>query len=70
MTKTTKKATKCIEIPKTKVITKEKKKTTPTPVDNKKTLEVCLLMDCTNSMQEWIERSKETLREIINNVKS
>jgi hypothetical protein len=27
-------------------------------------------MDCTSSMQEWIERSKETLHEIINNLKS
>ena len=27
-------------------------------------------MDCTNSMQVWIERSKDTLKDIINNVKA
>ena len=32
-------------------------------------LDLCLLMDCTSSMQVWIERSKDTLKDIINNVK-
>ena len=28
---------------------------------NKKTLELCLILDCTGSMGSWIERSKDTL---------
>ncbi len=34
-----------------------------------KTLEVCLLLDETGSMASWIQRSKETLKGIIENVK-
>lgn len=37
---------------------------------NGKTLDLCLLMDCTGSMASWIERSKNTLKEIIDNVKN
>ena len=37
--------------------------------EQKQILDLCLLMDCTSSMQVWIERSKDTLKEIINNVK-
>ncbi len=35
-----------------------------------KKLDLCLLMDCTGSMASWIERSKNTLKEIIDTVKS
>ena len=35
-----------------------------------KTLDLCLLLDCTGSMSSWIQRSKDTLKEIIDNVKS
>ena len=35
-----------------------------------KTLELCLILDCTGSMASWIERSKNTLREIIDHVKN
>jgi len=36
---------------------------------NSNILELCLLLDCTGSMGSWIERSKNTLKEIILNVK-
>lgn len=75
MTKTS--TTKTVQIDtKTKAIAKPSKVTTKTTKatkaaqDDKQRLDLCLLMDCTSSMQEWIERSKETLHEIINNVKS
>jgi hypothetical protein len=32
-------------------------------------LDLCLLLDCTGSMASWIKRSKDTLKEIIDNVK-
>ena len=35
-----------------------------------KILDLCLILDCTASMQSWIQRSKDTLREIIDNVKN
>jgi Mg-chelatase subunit ChlD len=35
----------------------------------KKSLDLCLLLDCTGSMASWIERSKNTLKEIIDNVR-
>ena len=41
----------------------DKNKTT----GNSKILELCLLLDCTASMSSWIERSKNTLKEIIRN---
>lgn len=47
---------------------KKTKKIAPTS-DGKKTLEMCLLCDCTGSMASWIERSKDTLAGIIKNVK-
>lgn len=31
-------------------------------------LELCLLLDCTGSMASWIQRSKDTLKEIIDSV--
>ena len=31
---------------------------------------MCLLMDCTSSMSSWIERSKNTLKQIIDHVKT
>ncbi len=34
-----------------------------------KTLDLCLLLDCTGSMGAWIQRSKDTLKVIIDNVK-
>lgn len=34
-----------------------------------KILELCLLLDCTGSMGSWIQRSKDTLKEIIHSVK-
>jgi len=45
--------------------TQSEKKST----SKKDILDLCLLMDCTSSMQVWIERSKDTLKDIINNVK-
>ncbi len=47
---------------------KKTKKITPTS-DGKKSLEMCLLCDCTGSMSSWIQRSKDTLAGIIKNVK-
>ena len=38
--------------------------------DTNKTLDLCLLMDCTSSMSSWIARSKDTLKEIIDQIKS
>ena len=35
-----------------------------------KTLDLCLILDCTGSMASWIQRSKNTLREIIDHVKN
>lgn len=33
-------------------------------------LELCLLLDCTGSMASWIQRSKDTLKSIIESVKA
>jgi hypothetical protein len=61
--------------PKTLPITKGTKPAVTKPTrtaettESKQILDLCLLMDCTSSMQVWIERSKDTLKEIINNVK-
>ena len=38
--------------------------------DSAKQLDLCLLLDCTSSMSSWIERSKNTLKQIIDHVKS
>jgi len=35
-----------------------------------KVLDLCLLLDCTASMSSWIQRSKDTLKVIIDNVKA
>ena len=32
-------------------------------------LEVCLMLDCTASMMSWINRSKDTLKEILQNIR-
>jgi hypothetical protein len=37
---------------------------------NQKSLDLLLLLDCTGSMSSWIQRSKDTLKEIIDAVKS
>jgi len=36
---------------------------------NSDILELCLLLDCTGSMGSWIQRSKDTLKQIIEQVK-
>jgi hypothetical protein len=36
---------------------------------NSNILELCLLLDCTGSMGSWIQRSKDTLKQIIEQVK-
>jgi len=41
----------------------------PVKASEQKSLDVCLLLDETASMMSWIERSKETLKGIIANVK-
>ncbi len=38
--------------------------------DSAKQLDLCLLLDCTSSMSSWIERSKDTLKQIIDHVKN
>lgn len=35
-----------------------------------KSLDLCLILDCTASMGSWIERSKDTLKQIIDSVKN
>ena len=45
-----------------------KKAATKTP-QSSKVLDLCLVLDCTASMGSWIERSKDTLKTIIENVK-
>ena len=72
MTKKQTKTTTTIDTTsKTKSIAKPKKTPKSTDTSSKgPCLDLCLLMDITSSMQEWIERSKETLHEIINNIKT
>ena len=36
--------------------------------EGEKSLDLCLILDCTSSMGAWIERSKDTLHEIIDHV--
>ena len=36
--------------------------------EGQKSLDLCLILDCTSSMGAWIERSKNTLKEIIDHV--
>ena len=45
------------------------KKATTTTLKATKILDLCLVLDCTASMGSWIERSKDTLKTIIENVK-
>ena len=45
------------------------KKSVPDKVSSK-ILDLCLILDCTASMGSWIERSKDTLKQIIDSVKS
>ena len=61
-----------------KIEKKERKPTTKATAGAKKTgsksttqqkLDLCLLLDCTGSMGAWIQRSKDTLRDIIDGVK-
>ena len=66
--------------PKTKAIKKEPKskpvlptkgkRATGKDVSGKQFLDLGLLLDCTGSMASWIARAKETLKEIVDNVKA
>ena len=47
-----------------------KPKNNVTPKSSTKTLDLCLILDCTASMGSWIERSKDTLYQIIESVKT
>ena len=38
--------------------------------NSEKTLDLCLILDCTASMYSWIQRSKDTLKDIIDQVKA
>jgi len=49
-------------------VTKQAKAANKT-TGNSKILELCLLLDCTGSMGSWIQRSKDTLKQIIQSVK-
>ena len=44
------------------------KKTATKKETSAKLLELCLILDCTSSMSSWIERSKDTLKQIIDTV--
>jgi hypothetical protein len=69
--KTPKTATKTPVAPKKVESAKTKKANEKTAAPDKdQTLDLCLLMDCTSSMYSWIARSKDTLKEIIDTVKS
>jgi hypothetical protein len=62
-------------LPKTKPIKKATKITKATKEskevkDTRPTLDLCLILDCTSSMQVWIERSKDSLHEIIKKCQS
>ena len=69
--KISKTATKAPVAPKKVESAKTKKENEKTAAaDKDQTLDLCLLMDCTSSMSSWIARSKDTLKEIIDTVKS
>ena len=69
--KTSKTVTKTPVAPKKVESAKTKKANEKTAAaDKDQTLDLCLLMDCTGSMSSWITRSKDTLKEIIDAVKS
>ena len=55
--------------PKSKPVDTKKKRATGKEVDGKQFLDLGLLLDCTGSMASWITRAKETLKEIVDNVK-
>lgn len=57
------------ETPSTKKHDGTKQKVKPVKAEDENSLDMCLLLDCTASMGTWIERSKDTLKEIITNVK-
>ena len=69
MTKKQTTTTKATAAPKTKAIKKAPKEAPQTANkvenDTRPTLDLCLILDCTSSMQVWIERSKDSLHEII-----
>ena len=73
-TKTIKKSPAKEKVAKAKkdVVTKDAKNSRKTAkdVDGHKYLDLGLLLDCTSSMSSWIERAKQTLIEIIGNVKA
>ena len=54
---------KKVVLPKRNAPTKESKS------NNEKTLDMCLILDCTASMGSWIQRSKDTLKTIIDQAK-
>lgn len=62
-------AAKKAAAPKTTKVAPQKK-TASKVSSGKNILELGLLLDCTSSMGSWIERSKSTLIEIMNNVKA
>ena len=64
------KAPKAKAVKKTTVPPKRNAKTTKETRSTEKTLELCLILDCTGSMYSWIQRSKDTLHKIIDSVKS
>ena len=52
------------------VLPKRNAPTKDSKAGNEKTLDLCLILDCTASMHSWIQRSKDTLKEIIDQVKA
>ncbi len=52
----------------TATVTKETKGAPKATKGSSNILELCLLLDCTGSMGSWIQRSKDTLKEIIKSV--
>lgn len=63
-------ATKKTAAPKVTTSAKAKSaKERQSEADSAKQLDLCLLLDCTSSMSSWIERSKDTLKQIIDHVK-
>lgn len=49
---------------------KPKKNAEKKDASGAKELDLCLILDCTSSMWSWIERSKDTLKQIIDVVKN
>jgi len=71
-----KKASEPKKVPAKAVSAKVEKKVAVAPKKNAKSyepgksLDLCLILDCTGSMGSWITRSKDTLVQIIDTVKS